>query len=879
MRSTSSVSAIHRFSTDTIPRLAQVSYTSIMTSELFEKHTPMMQQYLRVKAQHPDKLVFYRMGDFFELFMDDAEHAARLLDLTLTARGSSNGKKIPMAGVPVHASEGYLGRLVKMGESVAICDQVSDPATSKGLVDREVVRIVTPGTITDDNLLDHKRDNYICAIYTQKHAYGLASIELSSGDFVLQSFDSHGDLLGEIERLRPAEIIVQDGEELKIAGRLLQPLQAWLFEHESASRLLIEQFHTKDLSGYGCDDEPMAVCAAGALLQYVKDTQRKALPHLTGLRVQRNEETIVIDAVSRKNLEIDQSIDGNQQHCLTGVIDQTQTAMGARCLRRWIGQPSLNFSELNLRYQAIDEFIHSKTYTDLQQPLKSIADIERIRARIAILTARPRDLSACRDSLHQLPALQNIIANLSSPRINALHEKLNTPPALIELLDNTLKKEPSVSIKDGGVIAEGFDTELDELRTLHTNADDFLLQLEKREQQQSGIQTLKVAYNRVHGYYIEVSKAQAEHVPEHYTRRQTLKNVERYITAELKEFEDKVLSAKERALNREKYLYEQLVQSLLDHLEALQTIASAVAELDVLVCFAQVALDYDYVKPTLNDDIGIHIEKGRHPVVERIQSNPFVPNDTELTPESRLLLITGPNMGGKSTYMRQTALITILAFAGCFVPAAAATLGPIDRIFTRVGASDDLSTGRSTFMVEMTEAANILNNATERSLVLMDEIGRGTSTFDGLSLAWACAQHLTTNNKALTTFATHYFELTTLANELEGATNVHIDAIEHGDEIIFLHDVKPGPANQSYGLQVAQLAGVPRSVIKNAKQRLVLLEQQASKAETIQTEMPLIVEAEPVHPAIEKLREINPDELTPKQALEMLYQLKKLEDD
>ena len=801
------------------------------------------------------------------------------LDLTLTARGSSNGKKIPMAGVPVHASEGYLGRLVKLGESVAICDQVGDPATSKGLVDREVVRIVTPGTITDDNLLDHKRDNYICALYQQNELFGLASIELSSGDFVLQSFDAYGDLLGEIERLQPAEIIIQEGEEFNIPERLLQPLQPWLFEHESTTRLLVEQFHTKDLSGFGGDDVPLAVCAAGALLQYVKDTQRKALPHLTGLRVQRNQDTIIIDAISRKNLEIDQSIDGNQQHCLTGVIDKTQTAMGARCLRRWLGQPSLNFAELNCRYQAVDEFIQSNTYADIQALLKSIADIERIRARIAIVTARPRDLSACRDSLQQLPALQNLIAEFGSPRIEDLCNKLTVPTALTELLDNTLKPEPSVSIKDGGVIAEGFDSELDELRALHANADDFLLQLEKREQQQSGIQTLKVAYNRVHGYYIEVSKAQVERVPEHYTRRQTLKNVERYITSELKEFEDKVLSAKERALSREKYLYEQLLQSLLVHLEALQTIANAVAELDVLVCFAQVALDYDYVKPDLSADIGIHIKKGRHPVVERIQSNPFVPNDTELTPESRLMLITGPNMGGKSTYMRQTALITILAFSGCFVPAAAATLGPIDRIFTRVGASDDLSTGRSTFMVEMTEAANILNNATERSLVLMDEIGRGTSTFDGLSLAWACAQHLTSINKALTTFATHYFELTTLANELDGATNVHIDAIEHDDEIIFLHELKPGPANQSYGLQVAQLAGVPRSVIKNAKQRLALLEQQAVKTDAIQAEMPLMIEPEPSHPAIEKLSGINPDELTPKQALEMLYELKKLEDD
>ena len=848
-----------------------------MTSELFEKHTPMMQQYLRVKSQHPDKLVFYRMGDFFELFMDDAERAARLLDLTLTARGSSNGKKVPMAGVPVHAAEGYLGRLVKLGESVAICDQVGDPATSKGLVEREVVRIVTPGTITDDSLLDHRRDNYICAVYTQNGLFGLASIELSSGEFMLQSLDTYGDLLAEIERLQPAEVIVQDGDDLNIPDRLLQPLQPWLFEFDSARRLLIEQFHTKDLSGYGCEDLPLAVCAAGALLQYVKDTQRKALPHLTGLRIQHNEDAIIIDAISRKNLEIDQSFDGNPQHCLTGVIDQTQTAMGARCLRRWIGQPTLDIDELNLRYQAVQDFIHNKTYADLQPVLRSIADIERIRARIAIATARPRDLSACRDSLHRLPELQNCISNLDSPRIRNLCTKLNTPSELIALLDRTLQEEPSVSIKDGGVIAAGFDSELDELRALHSNAGEFLLQLEQREQQQSGIQTLKVAYNRVHGYYIEVSKAQAIHIPDHYTRRQTLKNVERYITAELKEFEDKVLSAKERALSREKYLYEQLLQTLLTHLDSVQTIANAVAELDVLNCYAQIAVDYDYIKPDLKTEIGIDIENGRHPVVERSQSNPFVPNDILLTHDARLLLVTGPNMGGKSTYMRQTALIVMLAFAGCFVPASAARLGPIDRIFTRVGASDDLSTGRSTFMVEMTEAANILNNATERSLVLMDEIGRGTSTFDGLSLAWACARHLTTCNKALTTFATHYFELTTLANELEGASNIHIDAVEHGDEIIFLHKVKPGPANQSYGLQVAQLAGVPRTVITTARKYLALLEQQAATSNAVQIEIPLVADTVISNPAIDMLEDIDPDELTPRQALEFLYKLKALQ--
>ncbi len=846
-------------------------------SQATEKHTPMMQQYLGIKAEHPDKLLFYRMGDFYELFMEDAEHAARLLDLTLTSRGSSNGQRIPMAGVPVHAAEGYLGRLVKSGQSIAVCEQVSDPATSKGLVKREVVRIVTPGTITEENLLDQKRDNHICAIYQHNDVLGIASIELGSGDFLLQSMANEQELQAELERLKPAEIIIQEYANLHLTGRNTQTQAEWIFEFDSAYRTLREQFGTKDLVGFGCEDLPSAISAAGALLHYVKETQRKALPHITGCRVQRHNDYIIVDAISRKNLEIDQSIDGTSKHCLTGVIDYTHTAMGARCLRRWIGQPTLNFSVLKHRYHAIDSLIQTNTYPEVQSALKLIADVERIRARIAIQSVRPRDLTALRDSLSQLPQIKNILTIFTEGRLNSLQTDLDAPEALTTLLNASLQDEPSAFIKDGGVIAHGYDQELDELRTLHTNADDYLIQLEQREQQDTGISNLKVAYNRVHGYYIEVSKLQAEKIPARFTRRQTLKNVERYITPELKEFEDKVLSAKERALSREKYLYEKILEQLLEHLTPLQLIANALSELDVLACFAHVAIEFNYVQPTLTDDIGIEIKQGRHPVLERIQDTPFIANDIDLKPDARLLLITGPNMGGKSTYMRQTALITILAFAGCYVPAEYARLGPIDRIFTRVGAADDLNTGRSTFMVEMTEAANILNNSTTNSLVLMDEIGRGTSTFDGLSLAWGCADHLLRINRALTLFATHYFELTSLANEIEGAVNIHIDAIEHDDEIVFLHSVKPGPANQSYGLQVAQLAGVPRSVIKSAKQRLALLEQQAQTHDDIQSQLPLSIETEEPHPALEKLAAIQPDDLTPKQALELLYELKKLD--
>lgn len=851
-----------------------------MTAQSNHKHTPMMRQYLSIKAEHPDKLLFYRMGDFYELFLEDAEQAARLLDLTLTARGSSNGQRIAMAGVPVHAAENYLGRLVKAGQSVAVCEQVSDPAASKGLVKREVVRIVTPGTITDDNLLDHKRDNPICAICVLNDVLGLASIELSSGDFVLQCFSRQDELYAELERLRPAEVLVESDSAYARLNFNIQTQADWHFAYDSAQRTLTEQFNTRDLTGFGCQDFPAAVCAAGALLQYVKDTQRKALPHLTGLRIQQQQDYIVVDAVSRNNLEIDQAIDGNKKVCLTGVIDHTKTAMGARCLRRWLGQPSLNFEVIQQRYQAIDDLIQHQLYPELMSRFSRISDIERIRARIAIQTARPRDLSALRDSLAVLPELIELCQAVAPGRIQQLASDLLPPAALTALLTQAIKPEPAVFVKDGGVIAAGYDDELDELRTLHTHADDYLIQLEQREQQATGINTLKVAYNRVHGYYLEVSKAQAVNVPERFTRRQTLKNVERYITTELKQFEDKVLSAKERALSREKYLYEQILTRLLEYLPPLQVLAQSLAELDVLTCFSHVAVSYDYVRPNLQDTPGIAIQQGRHPVIERLQQTPFVANDIDLREQSRLLMITGPNMGGKSTYMRQTALIAILAFAGCYVPASAATLGPIDRIFTRVGAADDLTTGRSTFMVEMTEAANILNNASARSLVLMDEIGRGTSTFDGLSLAWACAQHLLQNNRALTLFATHYFELTSLASDLDGAINVHIDAIEHNDEIVFLHSVKAGPANQSYGLQVAQLAGVPKAVIHTAKQRLRQLESQAlaNTAASVQSEMPLIIEEKPATAAsVQRLSEINPDDLTPKQALEILYELKRLD--
>ncbi|MDG0996337.1 MAG: DNA mismatch repair protein MutS [Gammaproteobacteria bacterium] len=839
--------------------------------------TPMMQQFLGIKAEHPDKLLFYRMGDFYELFMDDAERASKLLDITLTARGGSAGNKTPMCGVPVHAAEAYLARLVKLGESVAVCEQVSDPAASKGLVERQVVRIVTPGTVTDESLLDQKRDNPICAAYQTSSGIGLATIELSAGTFIVQQLNDTSDLMAELERLQPAEIITSEEQDQLVKQSNSHTLQDWLFNQDSARRLLCQQFAVRDLTGYGCEDLPSAISAAGALLQYIKDTQRKSLPHLKGMQVQRNEDFIILDAVSRRNLEIDQSVDGRSDHSLCGVIDKTQTAMGARCLRRWLGQPTLDRNVLNKRYDSVAELTKAQAYRELQLALKPIADIERIRARIAIQTARPRDLSALSNSLWALPELLKQLEQHQSPRLNELKSSLSFPQDLASLLRSALSEEPAVSLKDGGVIAAGYDAELDELRGLHSHADQFLLELEQREQTESGISGLKIAYNRVHGYYLEMSRTQAEKAPEHYIRRQTLKNVERFITPELKTFEDKILSARERALGREKQLYDALLETLLDSLDELQIIALALAEMDVLTCFAQVAIDYNYCQPRLQEEVGIHIQQGRHVVVEQLHDAPFVGNDVNLDTDTHLLLITGPNMGGKSTYMRQTALICLLAYAGSFVPADEALLGPIDRIFTRVGASDDLSTGRSTFMVEMTEAANILNNASANSLVLMDEIGRGTSTFDGLSLAWACAQYLLSKNRALTLFATHYFELTTLAADLDGAANVHIDAVEHGDEIIFLHSVKAGPASQSYGLQVAKLAGIPASVINIAKQQLQRLEAKAAADDNQQLEITLLDSpalAAKESPTLQSLQRLQPDELSPKEALAILYQLK-----
>jgi DNA mismatch repair protein MutS len=846
-----------------------------------------MRQYLAAKAEHPDVLLFFRMGDFYELFYDDARKAARLLDITLTQRGQSAGAPIPMAGVPYHAAENYLARLVRLGESVAICEQMGDPALAKGIVERKVVRIVTPGTVTDAALLDDRRDNLLLAIHAgANHAYGLAWVDLSSGRFLLSEVPGAEALAAELARLQPAETLVcEDVAWPRLVSALpgLRKRPPWHFDVDAARRELNRFFGTRDLGGFGVNGLPLGLAAAGCLLGYIEETQKSALPHLTGMAVEAASETIALDAATRRNLELDTHPSGRTEHTLLGVLDESVTPMGARLLRRWLTRPLRSRDVLRRRHQAIGSLIDSRRHEPLREQLRGIGDLERILARVALRSARPRDLSTLRDGLATAPQLRQQIAAMDSPLLRDLVERIGDHAQTAGLLARAIVPQPPVLQRDGGIIADGYDAELDELRRLSTHADQYLVELEEREKAASGITTLKVGYNRVHGYYIEISKAQSDKAPTHYTRRQTTKNAERYITEELKNFEDKVLSAKERSLMRERALYEALLDALTETLEPLKSAAAAIAELDVLATLAERAEVLDWTAPQLTDEPGIAIERGRHPVVEKVRDEPFEPNDLVLDDHRRMLVITGPNMGGKSTYMRQNALIVLLAHIGSYVPAARAVIGPIDRIFTRIGAGDDLSRGQSTFMVEMSETANILHNATENSLVLMDEVGRGTSTYDGLSLARAAAVHLG-HSRAYTLFATHYFELTELASTYPGIANVHLDAVEYGEQLVFMHAVKEGPANRSFGLQVAALAGLPKSVIADARRTLAELERgmhqhagaPAAAPET-SPQLGLFTAAAPS--AVERaLEEIDPDAMTPREALEALYRLKSLSD-
>lgn len=873
---------------------------------LLDQHTPMMQQYLRIKAQHPNELVFYRMGDFYELFFDDARTAARVLDVTLTARGKTAGEPIPMAGVPYHAAEAYLAKLVRQGISVAICEQIGDPGTSKGPVDRKVVRVVTPGTVSDEALLESGRDNLLVSLAVAADAFGIATLDMGSGRFTVLEVTAEPALLAELERLRPAELLLPETFSLPglTSVRSIRKRPDWEFDCDTGRRLLTSHFGTKDLVGFGCDDMEAGIAAAAALYNYAKETQRTSLTHLSAPIIEHLDETVAMDSATRKNLELDANLLGQEDNTLYAVLNTTTTAMGSRLLRRWLHRPLRNHEKLLARQNAIAALLENYAFESCRKLLKQIGDMERILGRVALRSARPRDLSRLGASLVVLPQLQPLLAQIDVPHLKNLAKAISEYPELVNLLQKALVENPPVVIREGGVIADGYDTELDELRNLSSNAGEFLLQLEARERERTGIHTLKVGYNRIHGYFIEISRGQADNAPADYQRRQTLKNAERFITPELKTFEDKALSARSRALTREKGLYDELVERINEDLRALQDTADAVSEFDVLTTLAERADQLNYCRPELTHQPGIHIQEGRHPVVERVLDTPFVPNNLELDASRRMLIITGPNMGGKSTYMRQTALIVLLAQIGSFVPASHCRVGLVDRIFTRIGSSDDLAGGRSTFMVEMTETANILNNATASSLVLMDEVGRGTSTYDGLSLAWACAEHLARQVAAFTLFATHYFEITALPEVIPEMANVHLDATEHHDNIVFLHNIRQGPASKSYGLQVAKLAGIPAVVLESAKQQLANLERSGSKLTPHQSDSSAVGEGQKLSemhvfhskrsrvtagvqqadlfaavqpsPVEERLRDLSLDNLTPLSALQMLYDLKEL---
>ncbi len=842
----------------------------------------MMQAYLALKAQHPDTLLFYRMGDFYELFFDDAERAAKLLDITLTTRGKSAGKPIQMAGVPFHALEPYLAKLVKMGESAVIAEQVGDPTTTKGPMERAVSRIVTPGTLTDSALLDDKVDAPLLAVNLHRGRLGLAWLNLANGDFRL--LECAPEQIGtQLERLRPAEALLPEGFALSVVEArvaAVRRLADWQFDAATAHKLLPEHFGTRDLSGFGAEGMDVALAAAAALFDYARATQRQNLAHITGLTVEQESEYLRMDAATRRNLELTETLRGEPAPTLFSLLDLCETSMGSRWLRHALHHPLTDRNAAAHRHAAVDALLADQGLAGeaLARVLRGLADVERITARISLRSARPRDLAALRDTLARLPELRTAIPQGDAPLLASITQDLETPEAPAELLLRAIAQDPASNVRDGGVIAEGFDTELDELRNIQANCGAFLIDLEARERERTGITSLKVEFNKVHGFYIEVSHANTSKIPDDYRRRQTLKNAERYITPELKAFEDKALSAQERALAREKGLWEEILEQLADEITAFLRIARAIALLDGLNAFGRVAARYDYRRPVFRRDAGLCIEGGRHPVVER-QVDSFIANDCGLSPTRRMLLVTGPNMGGKSTYMRQIALIVLLAHCGAFVPAQRAEIGPVDGIFTRIGASDDLASGRSTFMVEMTEAAAILNGATDNSLVLMDEIGRGTSTFDGMALAFAIARHLLERNRSLALFSTHYFELTRLSVEHPECANVHLGAVEHGHRIVFLHAVEEGPASQSYGIEVAALAGIPAPVVREARRRLRALEnREASGGPQADLFAALAPESEeaPPHPVLEALAGVDPDTLTPREALEQLYALKAL---
>jgi DNA mismatch repair protein MutS len=864
---------------------APISTAEVLRGD-FAAHTPMMAQYLRIKAEHPDTLVFYRMGDFYELFYDDARKANRLLDITLTTRGQSAGEPVVMAGVPVHSVESYLARLIRLGEAVAIAEQVGDVATAKGPVERKVVRVVTPGTVTDTELLAERADTVLLAVHRQRATWGLAWLALAGGQLVLTECGER-ELAGWLARLAPAEILHDGQGELPEALRATRAARTtrpgWQFDSALGERKLREQLQVATLAGFGADKLPAAHAAAAALLTFAEHTQGQALAHVRSLSVERSSELMELPPATHRNLELVQTLRGEDSPTLLSLLDTCRTGMGSRRLRHWLTHPMRERTAAAERHAAIAQLL-AHGFEPLREALRGVSDVERITARLALRQVRPRELAGLRATLLALPTLR-AAAPAGAALLDRLGADLQPDPAIGTLLQR-LAEEPAVLVREGGVIAPGVDADLDELRAIGASCDAFLLELEARERARTGIPNLRVQFNKVHGFYIEVTTSHQDKVPTEYRRRQTLKGAERYITPELKTFEDKALAAEERALAREKWLWEGLLDALQPNLPVLSALARALAALDALAALAERAATLGWCRPEFVPYPCIDIESGRHPVVEarlaETGAGPFIANHCRLDARARMLVITGPNMGGKSTFMRQVALVVLLAAMGSYVPAAACRLGPVDAIHTRIGAADDLANAQSTFMLEMTEAAAIVHGATEHSLVLMDEIGRGTSTFDGLALAGAIASHLHDRNRSFTLFATHYFELTDFPARHERAVNLHVGAVESGHDIVFLHQIEPGPASRSYGVQVARLAGMPGSLIRQARAALEALEAQ-QRSQAAQVDL-FAAPPDPAPPAAASplataLEALDPDSLSPREALEALYRLKKLAQD
>lgn len=844
------------------------------------KQTPMIQQYLKIKEEVQEMLLLYRMGDFYELFFEDAQKAADLLGISLTKRGYNSGEPIPMAGFPAHTLENYLAKLVKQGVSVAICEQTGN--AGKGLFERKITRIITPGTIVDDGMLPELNDNFIVAIYKEKNQFALSSLDLSTGQFVVYEFNSLENLASELYRQNPAEVLYPENFtniEILQNFKCVRKRPMWEFDKTSNFDLLTRQMNTKTLLGFGIKEDSLIIPCAGCLLNYVIQTQFKPLKHINHIAIAKSGDFVILDSTTRRNLEIITNLQGGTELTLCSILDHCKTSMGSRLLKRWLVKPIKDLNEIKHRQNIIDTLQQADRHTQLSKLLQNFADLERIISRIALKTAKPKDLLKLQISLAQLPLITKFLEKIA-PDLDLLLSQISHFQELIDLIKKAIIEEPPLLIRDGGVIAPGFNEELDNLRALSQGGLSTLAELEVKEKKTTGIDSLKICQNSVSGFFIQVNKNHAHLVPERYIRRQTLKNYERYQIPELKELEDKVIAAQSQSLALEKEIYENLLDTINDELQNLQITAKAVAKLDLLNNLAFVALQNNYVRPKFINEKGLLLENARHPVVEKVITDPFIANSLQLNEQRHLLMITGPNMGGKSTFMRQTALIVIMAYIGSFVPADKADIGICDRIFTRIGASDDLASGFSTFMVEMTEMANILNQATNNSLVLIDEVGRGTSTYDGLAIAYASAFHLSTEIKSLTLFATHYFELTTLPQELTGVANIHMKAVENQSNIAFLHQVAEGPANKSYGLAVASLAGVPKKIINIAQNHLTKLET-GNLPKVEQLSLPIEDLTKPqIEPKIQEilnqLEQLEPDNLTPNLALQKIYELKKL---